>query len=70
MRNYTPQTSSETRDLSDYVIATGQWNTLIFYKQLGSGLSPQHCLYLQGFRVSKSLKDTMKAYICHRHTLF
>ena len=27
--------------------------TLIFYKQLRSGLSPESCLHFQGFRSSK-----------------
>ena len=31
-----------------------------YYKQLGSGLSPESCLYLQGFRGSKLLKTSVK----------
>ena len=30
-----------------------------FYKQLGSGLSPQRCLYFQNFRGSNLLKDCL-----------
>ena len=33
--------------------------TLFFYKQLGSGLSPQSCLYFQGFWVSKLLNGCL-----------
>ena len=33
--------------------------TLIFYKQLGSGLSPESCLYFQGFRGSKLLNGCL-----------
>ena len=32
---------------------------LFFYKQVGSGLSPQICLYFQGFRGSKLLNDCL-----------
>ena len=28
---------------------------ILFYKELGSGLSPDNCLYFQGFRGSKLL---------------
>ena len=33
--------------------------TLIFLKQLGSGLTPQNCLYFQGFRGSKFVNDSL-----------
>ena len=32
---------------------------LFFYKQLGLGLSPQHCLYFQGFWDSTFLNDCL-----------
>ena len=39
---------------------------LFFYKELGSGLSPQSCLYFQGFRGSKLLNGCLVVwqYVC------
>ena len=41
-----------THWLEGWIILTQVENELIFYKELGSGLSPQSCLYFQGFWVS------------------
>ena len=35
------------------------YENTIFYKQLGSGLSTQSCLYFQGFRGSKLLNGCL-----------
>ena len=37
----------------------GKYVTLFFYKQLGSCLGPQSCLYFQGFRDSKLLNGCL-----------
>ena len=43
------------RDTNTGVFLWVLWITPLFYKQLGSGLSPQSCLYFQGFLLNGCL---------------
>ena len=44
--------------------------TNFFYKQLGSGLSPQFCLYFDGFWGSKLLNGCLEVDVCEEYIDF